>query len=96
MLTFVSVSQVTPPSVLELYQLSHRWLFGSFLLSSQKACNVLSLPTVITGVIWSRTMPVGSWLNRVTALHVVPPSVLLTYITSVPLVLKLRLSVQAA
>ena len=35
---------------------------------------------VITGVMWSRTRPVGSWLSRIGWVHVTPWSVLLTYI----------------
>ena len=52
--------------------------------------------TVIIGVMWSRTTPVGSWLRRIGWVQVTPASVLFTYTTSVPFVAKLRLSVQAA
>jgi hypothetical protein len=79
--------------VLELYQLSNIRLLGSRRRSSQKACTLLSSPTTIIGVMWSRTTPVGSWLRRVTGPQVCPPLELLTYTTSTPFVAKLRLSV---
>ena len=71
-LTCSSGSHDLPPSVEELYHVWNSRFCGSSRLSSQSACSRPSLSALRTGVMWSATTFVGSWLSVVAGDQVAP------------------------